>query len=204
MFLLNLQELYFITAGTLQHTLSFNSDGDSRLSLPGQPAGGTVERVFTYGPGTIHWLSHFSCCRSNFAAARCCYTCRGTVERVVPYGPGAHLDPLKLLSCPQKNILTLPVSVCSLLPKHQQWSLPSSGSRLPACDVLSSDNSRHVAMRSACAHCRLLNPKLPKLPNSLYPKLPKPQTLSPLRRHHPGPGGLLPEAAAQRYGGRRR
>lgn len=47
-----LQELYFITAGTLQLTLSFNSDGDSRLSLPGQAAdAGTVKRVFSYGPG---------------------------------------------------------------------------------------------------------------------------------------------------------
>ncbi len=172
MFLLNLQELYFITAGTLQHTLSFNSDGDSRLSLPGQPAGGTVERVFTYGPGTLHWLSHFSCCRSNFAAARCCYTCRGTVERVFPYGPGAHLVcSSQIAVLPAKNILTLPVSVCSLLPKHQQWSLPSSGSRLPASDVLPSDNSRHVAMRSACAHCRLPKPQTPQTPNSLNPRL---------------------------------
>lgn len=48
-----MQELYFIMSGTLSLTLSFNLDGDTRLSRPEeqQSAANTVERVFSYGPG---------------------------------------------------------------------------------------------------------------------------------------------------------
>lgn len=47
------QELFFIMAGTLNVALSFNSDGDTRLSRPGDQQATT--KSFSYGPGVyIH------------------------------------------------------------------------------------------------------------------------------------------------------
>jgi hypothetical protein len=51
-----LQELFFIMAGTLNVTLSFNSDGDTRLSRPGDRQAAT--KSFSYGPGDLVCSPH--------------------------------------------------------------------------------------------------------------------------------------------------
>lgn len=58
------QELYFIISGTLTLTLSFDPEGNARLPQPGHPrTAGTVDRIFTYGPGT----ASATCCTAIFS-----------------------------------------------------------------------------------------------------------------------------------------